>query len=103
MNRGDRVFLDPPEVDETNPSGEGRNWQSDGIGNRYGVNEKGDADLISGKGVDQILLRASEGLPSISSSDEGDQRGLRPNVSTATSISPGPASGGCIATTERWP
>ena len=39
MDQGDRVFIDPSELDETNASGKDRSWQGDGIGNRDGVNE----------------------------------------------------------------
>lgn len=42
--------------------------QSDGIGDRYGINERGDVGLIGSQGVDEILVRASEGLPSIGGS-----------------------------------
>ena len=74
MNQDDRVFINPPELDEASPSGEDRSWQGNGVGNGNRIDEGGNAGLVDDNCVDEFLVRVSEDLLSISSSDEGGQR-----------------------------
>lgn len=67
MNQDDGVFLDPTELNETDPSGKNQSWQGDSISNRDKVDEGSGASLVNNDGVKEFLVRVSEDLLSISS------------------------------------
>lgn len=75
MNQDGRVFLDPPELDETEPNGKGRRWQGGGIGNGDRVDE-GWCWPLNDNGVEGFLVGASEDLLSTSSCGESGKRCL---------------------------
>ena len=86
MNQDDRVLLNPPELDETGPSGENRSWQRDSVGKRDRIDEGGNASLVDDNCVNEFLVGVPEDPLSISSSDEGSQRSLGLEVGETESL-----------------
>lgn len=76
MNQDNRVLFYPSDFNQSDPGGEDSNGQGSRIHNRNRLGKKSDNFLIHDNGVDEFLVRVTEHLLSINTSDKGGERSI---------------------------